>query len=58
MVVAELGANGEFHMKRIVGIRFRKADPIKYANAGEMELRCNTYVVVATDMGQEFGWVV
>jgi cell fate regulator YaaT (PSP1 superfamily) len=45
-------------MKRVVGIRFRKADPIKYADAGEMELRPNSYVVVATDMGQEFGWVV
>ena len=45
-------------MKRVVGIRFRKADPIRYADAGEMELRCNNYVVVATDMGQEFAWVV
>jgi cell fate regulator YaaT (PSP1 superfamily) len=58
MVVAELGVDGGFHMKRVVGIRFRKADPIGYADAGELELRCNTYVVVATDMGQEFGWVV
>lgn len=42
MVVAELSVSGEFHMKRVVGIRFRKADPIKYAEAGEMELRCKT----------------
>ena len=45
-------------MNKIAGLRFRKADPIRYAEAGELELRLNNYVVVRTEKGQEFGWVV
>ena len=45
-------------MIMVVGIRFRKADPIKFADASELEMHRNNYVVVQTDKGQEFGWVV
>jgi len=45
-------------MKQVVGIRFRKADPIRYADARDLELQRNNYVVVETDQGPEFGWVV
>jgi cell fate regulator YaaT (PSP1 superfamily) len=45
-------------MKRVVGIRFRKADPVEYADAGDLKMRLNEYVVVQTDKGQELGWVV
>ena len=45
-------------MTRVVGIRFRKAEAIKFADASELEMRRNNYVVVQTDKGPEFGWVV
>ena len=45
-------------MSRIVGIRWRRADPIVYVDAGELELHRNSYVVVQADKGQELGWVV
>ena len=45
-------------MSRVVGIRWRQADPITYADAGELEMRRKNYVVVQGDKGQEFGWVV
>ena len=44
-------------MSRIVGIRWRRADPIAYADAGELEVARNTYVVVQVEKGQELGWV-
>ncbi len=45
-------------MTRVVGIRFRKAEAIKFADASELEMHRNNYVVVQTDKGPEFGWVV
>jgi len=45
-------------MNRVVGIRWRKADPISYADPGELDLRRNSYVVVQGAKGQEIGWVV
>ena len=45
-------------MTRVVGIRWRTADPIIYADAGDLEMHRNNYVVVQTEKGQEFGWVV
>ena len=45
-------------MTRVVGIRWRQADPITYADAGELEMRRKNYVVVQAKKGQEFGWVV
>ncbi len=45
-------------MNRVVGIRWREADPITYADAGELEMRRKSFVVVQGDKGQEFGWVV
>ena len=45
-------------MNRVVGLRWRQADPITYADAGELELRLKNYVVVQAEKGQEFGWVV
>ena len=45
-------------MNRVVGLRWRQADPITYADAGELEMRRKNYVVVQAEKGQEFGWVV
>ncbi|MFQ6029351.1 MAG: stage 0 sporulation family protein [Dehalococcoidia bacterium] len=45
-------------MTKIAGLRFRKADPVKYAESAELDLHVNNYVVVQTEKGQEFGWVV
>ncbi len=45
-------------MNRVVGVRWRKADPLTYADAGQLELRRNNYVVLEAENGQEFGWVV
>ena len=45
-------------MTRVVGIRWRTADPISYADAGDLEMHRNNYVVVQTEKGQEFGWIV
>ena len=45
-------------MTRVVGIRWRTADPISYADAADLEMHRNNYVVVQAEKGQEFGWVV
>ena len=45
-------------MTRVVGIRWRTADPISYADAADLEMQRNNYVVVQAEKGQEFGWVV
>jgi len=45
-------------MTRVIGVRWRTADPISYADAGDLEMHRNGYVVLDTEKGQEFGWVV
>lgn len=45
-------------MSRAVGIRLKEADPIIFADAGDLELINKNYVVVGTEKGQELGWVV
>lgn len=45
-------------MQQVAGIRFRDAGPISYGVAPDALLKINNYVVVQTDKGQEFGWVV
>ncbi len=45
-------------MTQVVGVRWRTADPISFADAGDYELHRNNYVVLTTQKGQEFGWVV
>ena len=45
-------------MKRVVGIRFRQAGPIAYADAGDLEMRVKNYVVAQVEKGQEIAWVV
>ena len=40
-------------MNRVVGIRWREADPIIFADAGDLELINKNYVVVRTEKGQE-----
>lgn len=45
-------------MTRVVGVRWRTADSISFADAGDYELHRNNYVVLTTQKGQEFGWVV
>ena len=44
-------------MTRVVGIRLRTADPISYADAVDLEMHRNNYVVVQAEKGQEFAWV-
>ncbi len=36
-------------MSRVVGIRWREADPIIFADAGDLELINKNYVVVRTE---------
>ena len=45
-------------MTRVVGIRWRTADPISYADAADLEIHRNNYVVVKAEKGEECGWVV
>ncbi len=45
-------------MTRVVGIRWRTADPISFADAVDLEMHRNNYVVVQAEKGQEIGWVV
>ncbi len=45
-------------MNRIVGVRWREAGPIIYAELGELEVSKKTKVIIRTDKGQEMGWVV
>ncbi len=45
-------------MTRVVGIRWRTADPISFADAADLEMRRNNYVIVQAEKGQEIGWVV
>ena len=45
-------------MNRVVGIRWREANPIIFADAGDLELINKNYVVVRAEKGQELGWVV
>ena len=33
-------------MTRVVGVRWRKADPVSYAKAGDFSLPINSYVVM------------
>ncbi|MBM3941483.1 MAG: stage 0 sporulation family protein [SAR202 cluster bacterium] len=44
-------------MEQVVGIRFRKSEPLAYVNAGDAQLHLHDYVVVQTDQGQELGQV-
>ena len=45
-------------MTQVVGVRWRTADPLSYADAGDLEMHRNSYVVLETEKAQEFGWVV
>ena len=45
-------------MNRIVGIRWRKGEPVVYADAGDLAMKRNTMVVVQAVKGQELGIVV
>ena len=42
-------------LSRIVGVRWREADPVIYVDSGDMELNQGNYVVLHTEKGQEFG---
>lgn len=44
-------------MNRIVGIRWRKCEPVVYADAGDLAMKRNTMVVQAVK-GRELGLVV
>ena len=45
-------------MNRIVGMRWRKSEPVVYADAGDLAMKRNTMVVVQAVKGQELGIVV
>ena len=44
-------------MTRIVGVRWRDTDPVRYASAGDFTLPLNSYVVVQLETSQELGRV-
>ncbi len=39
-------------MNRVVGIRWRKGDPLKYADAGDLAMKRNAMVVLQANKGQ------
>ena len=45
-------------MNHIVSVRWRTADPLTYARVTDVEVSRNNHVIIQTDKGQEFGWVV
>jgi len=46
-------------MSRVVGIRWRKAEPLLHADAGDLAMKRNAiHGGDAADKGQEMGWVV
>ena len=44
-------------MIRVVGVRWREADPITYAQAGDLSLPLKSHVVVQLEKSQELAWV-
>ena len=44
-------------MTRVVGLRWREADPIIYAVAGDLSLPLKSYVVLQLEKSQELAWV-
>ncbi len=45
-------------MTSVVGLRWRKVDPIVFAWTDDWDLPLNSYIVVQGEKGQELGWVV
>ena len=45
-------------MNRIVSVRWRTADPLTNARVNDVDVSRNNQVIIETDKGQEFGWVV
>ncbi|MCH7842135.1 MAG: hypothetical protein IH963_12485 [Chloroflexi bacterium] len=44
-------------MTRVVGLRWREADPVTYAIAGDFSLPMKSYVVLQLEKSQELAWV-
>ena len=44
-------------MTRVVGVRWREADPVRYAKAGDLSLPVKSHVVVQLEKSQELAWV-
>ncbi|PKB71995.1 MAG: hypothetical protein BZY87_02535 [SAR202 cluster bacterium Io17-Chloro-G6] len=44
-------------MTRVVGVRWRSADPVIYAKASDFSLPINSYVVLQLEKSQELAWV-
>lgn len=44
-------------MTRVVGVRWRKADPVSYAHAGDLSLPLRSYVVLQLEKSQELAWI-
>ncbi|MCH9017209.1 MAG: hypothetical protein IIB89_05540, partial [Chloroflexi bacterium] len=44
-------------MTRVVGVRWREADPLIYAIAGDLTLPMKSYVVLQLEKSQELAWV-
>ncbi len=44
-------------MTKVVGVRWRTADPVTYAVAGDVPLPLKSYVVVQLEKSQELAWI-
>jgi len=44
-------------MTRVVGVRWRTADPVTYAGADDFTLPIKSYVLVQLEKAQELAWV-
>ena len=44
-------------MTKVVGLRWRTADPVTYATAGDFSLPLKSYVVLQLEKSQELAWV-
>ena len=45
-------------MKNIIGVRYKKGGKIYFFDPGKLKIEKNTYVIVETDGGEEFGEAV
>ena len=44
-------------MTRVVGVRWREADPVTYASVDDLTLPLKSYVVIQLEKSQELAWV-
>lgn len=56
-LVTEPANQSKPNLTRVVGVRWRKSDPVSYASVGDLPLRLNTWVILQMEKGQEIAWV-